>query len=42
MAINWAQTGQPGDRAQAQLFLLTAVLFVAYLCVAIPLPIVPS
>ncbi len=29
------------DPAQARLLLLTAVLFVSYLCVAIPLPVVP-
>lgn len=29
------------DPAQGRLLLLTAVLFVSYLCVAIPLPIVP-
>jgi MFS family permease len=35
------RSSQPGERAQARLLLLMAVLFVAYLCVAIPLPIVP-
>ena len=30
-----------GDAAQARLLLLIAVLFVSYLCVAMPLPIVP-
>lgn len=29
------------DPAQARLLLLTAVLFISYLCVAIPLPVVP-
>jgi hypothetical protein len=29
------------DPAQAELLLLTAVLFVSYLCVAVPLPISP-
>lgn len=29
------------DPAQARLLLLTAVLFISYLCVAMPLPIVP-
>src|SRR6202034_409312 len=29
------------DPAQVRLLLLTAILFVAYLCVAIPLPILP-
>jgi MFS family permease len=29
------------DPAQSRLLLLTAILFIAYLCVAIPLPIVP-
>jgi len=29
------------ERAQRRLWLLTAVLFVSYLCVAVPLPIVP-
>jgi MFS family permease len=33
--------GGPDGCPQARLVLLTAVLFVAYLCVAIPLPIVP-
>jgi len=30
-----------GDREQARLYLLTAILFISYLCVAIALPVVP-
>lgn len=29
------------DPAQSRLLLLTAILFVSYLCVAIPLPVIP-
>src|SRR3546814_15245451 len=29
------------DSSRSRLFLLTAILFVSYLCVAIPLPVVP-
>ena len=29
------------DREQARLYLLTAILFISYLCVAIALPVVP-